>query len=231
MSTIDKLSPTSVRSTFSSLPKYHGDELEEYIYGDLLEIVDKDYACKILQTFKEAQEDTLELYNKTLTQNERFFSGKKGKERKAKFTIGYAEILNIGAKCNQLQPWIDSFYWLEENGLSTAEITTGFIELIRFNPTEEELRLYNKIAFAFLDNFNGRVPEELKEVTKSIVSIFEEGDRLSEEGKRSLLDGELHKAIEFEDKEDRERLKNIGKKLLLYGSITAKVASALALFL
>ncbi len=234
---MDKTSSVTYRPTNRfHLRHEKGDKqlIEEYIYGKFVKIVDKNSVDEIARTFQDSPEEKVELYQNTIENKSRLFKGKKGDIVRAKYTIGFSELLNYQASQCQLECWSDLFVWLEENGLPSVEVTSGFIELARLEANDEETELYKRIALVFLDTLSdttGEVREtNLREATKNMIHILQQTD-ISSEVKEDLLDEEIRKANDFANEEYKRNLQYIGKLLLVGGSITAKVATALALLL
>lgn len=232
---MDKTSPV----TFSPVYRYplrnqRGDKelIKEYICEKLVEIVGMENTKEIARAFQDAPEEKVELYQNTIDNKYKLFKGKKGNTSRAKYTIGFSELLNSQASLYQLECWSDLFIWLEENSLPNAQATSGFIELARLQASDEETDVYKKIALVYLDTVSDPTGESrestLREVTQNIICILQQ-EGVSDEVKQNLLNEEIQKASDFARDEEKKMLKYVGKVLLLGGSVISKAAAALAL--
>ena len=206
--------------------------IEEYICEKLVKTVGIEDAKEIERAFQDAPEDKVELYQNTIDNKYKLFKGKKGDIARAKYTIGFAELLNFKASLHQLECWSDLFIWLEENSLPNAQATSGFIELARLQASDGETDMYKRIALVYLDTISDPTGETrestLREVTRNMIHLLQQED-ISSEVKQDLLNEEIHKASDFAREEEKRMLKYLGKVFFVGGSIISKVAAALAL--
>ena len=232
---MDKTSPVTFSPAYRSHLRNHRNDkelIEEYIGDKLVEIVGTESAKEIVRAFQDAPEEIVELYQNTLDNKYKLFKGKKSDIARAKYTIGFSELLNFKASRRQFECWSDLFVWLEENGLQNAQATSGFIELARLQANDEETDMYKRIALVYLDTISDPTGEtresNLKEVTKKMISILQQED-ISNEVKQDLLNEEIRKASDFAREEEKRILKSLGKGFFVGGFIISKVAAALAL--
>lgn len=232
---MDKTSPVTfspVHRSYVRQVRSDKDLIKEYIAEELVQAVDVENTQRISTIFQDAPQEKVELYQNTVENESRLFSSKKGAISKAKYTIGFAELLSSGASQHQLEYWSDLFIWLEKNSLPNAQATSGFIELARLKASDDEARTFKRIALVYLDTVSDPTDKiresNLREVTQNIISILQQED-ISPEVKQDLLNEEIQKASGFAREEGKKMLKFLGKALLVGGSVMAKVAAALAL--
>ncbi len=149
-------------------------------------------------------EQAIELYNKKHAVlkdpfcNFFFIGGFKFKTNNAKdtidrYSVGFYELLRIGASLTQLQNWTQGVCYLEKSFLPTDEFTKGYIELVKAGATDKELKLYRKAVTYFLNTYGEKFSPD--EMINTFVEAVQRDD-MSEEYRLNLLRTEVTKTFD-----------------------------------
>ena len=127
--------------------------------------------------------------------------------------VSYSDVLKDLSVCNaneeQVDIWRDTFNWLEQNKLPTLEFSKGFIELLKADATDIELKSYAIGSERVVGD--SRRKTSINNVVAKVLEIVKRDD-LSPSSRARLINNEF---TNIERSNDRfSRLKEAGKFLL-----------------